>query len=401
MDGKSMIYRLENLLDEDSSATWLDDRTSYANLWEAAKETVRRLRNLTAKQTIVTTADTINYQLNPDFLNLLNKSKDGRYYIRYMASGTDRMLYYRDYEDIKFSNYSKSYDTHQGTMTRSATTFQDTGQDFSDWEGTAGSTALYKIHVTHSGGDTEWAYLAAASTTTNTDDTVAVYSDQAMASTGWNGTSGTPVAYSIEKVSTQTILNCFSLRDKQSLNTQVTGTATSAGAASGGKALLTDTSALFWTTDKVWPGDTAHNTTDGSDGIVLSVESTTTAYCALFGGTDNDFTSSDAYVIQPQGRVELILDPPPMNSGDIIEVTYVASPPPVYDDYGVYRFRQHVCEAIVKYAAWLYKYRDSEPDFGDKFYVAWDKAVRDESSDLNPYLKERRLRVNLKRRYGR
>ena len=396
-----MIYRLENLLDEDSSATWLDDRTSYANLWEAAKVTTRRLQNLTAKQTIVTTADTINYQLNPDFLKLLNRSNDGRYYIRYMASGTDRMLYYNDYDNIRFRNYSKSYDTNQSTMTRTATTFKDIGQDFSDWETANGSTAAYKIMVTHVGGDTEWGYIGDASTGTNTDDTITVYSDQGTTSTGWNGTSGTPLAYTIEKVSTQTIPTCFSLRDKQTLNTQVTGTATSDGDASGGKALLTDTSGVFWTTDYVWPGDTVHNTTDGSVGVLLSVESTTTAYCALFGGTDNEWDSSDAYVIQPQGRVELILDPPPKNSGDVMEIYYVASPPPVYDDYGVYRFRQHICEAIVKYAAWLYKYRDSEPDFGDRFYVQWDKAVRDESSDLNPYLKERRLKVSFKRRYGR
>ena len=401
MDGKTLLYRLRNLVDEDSAATWLDDRTSYDFLWEAAKTTTRRLGNLTAKQTFVTTADTPNYQLNADFLNLLNRSNDGRYFIRYMASGTDTMLYFRDYEEIRFSNYYKSYDTNQSTMTRAATTFKDIGQDFSDWETEAGETAVYKIMVTHNNGDTEWAYIGDASTGTNTDDTITVYSDQGTTSTGWNGTSGTPISYSIEKVSTQTIPECFSLRDKQALNTQITGTATSAGATSAGECTLTDTSGVFYTTDYVSPGDTIHNTTDASVGIVLEITATTALKCALFGGTDDDFTSADAYVIQPQGRVEVILDPPPKNSGDVVEIWYVASPPPVYSDYRTYRFRQHVVEAIVKYAAWLYKYRDSEPDFGDRFYVAWDKAVRDESSDLNPYLKERRLRVNLKRRYGR
>ena len=401
MDGKTMLYRLRNLLDEDSAATWLDDRTSYDFLWEAAKTTVRRLGNLTAKQTINTVADQVNYELNANFLSLLNRSRDGRYLIRYTSDGNDNFLYYDDYENIRFRNYSKTYDTHQSTMTRNATTFVDIGQDFSDWETAAGSTAAYKIMVTHQGGAEEWAYIGDASTTTNDNDTITVYSDQGTTSTGWNGTSGTPVAYRIEKVSTQTIPSCFSLRDKQTLNAQVTGTATSDGDASGGRALLTDTSGVFWTTDKISPGDTVHNTTDGSVGVVLSIESATTAYCALFGGTDNEWDSSDAYVIQPQGRLEIILDPPPKDASDIIEVHYIRSPAPVYHDYGTYGFRQHVIEGTIRYAAWLYKYRDSEPDFGDRFYVQWEKMIRDESHNLNPYLRERKYKVNFKRRYGK
>ena len=250
MDGKNLLYRLRNLLDEDSSGTWLDDRTSYDYLWESAKATVRRLKNLTGKQTITTIADQENYELNADFLELLNKDRAGRYFIRYISGGTDNFLYYNDYEEVRFRNYGKTYDTHQSTLTRNATTFVDIGQDFSDWETAAGSTAAYKIMVTHQGGAEEWAYIGDASTTTNTDDTITVYSDQGMTSTGWNGTSGTPVAYRIEKVSTQTIPSAFSLRDKQTLNSQITGTATSAGAATGGRSLLTDTSAVFYTTDK-------------------------------------------------------------------------------------------------------------------------------------------------------
>jgi len=408
MDGKTLLYRLRNLVDEDSAATWLDDRTSYDYLWEAAKTTTRRLKNLTAKQTIETIADQTNYELNADFLSLLNTSNDGRFFIKYTSTASDYFLYYRDLEKIRFNDYLKTYDTHQGTnavQTRNATTFVDTTQDFSDWETEAPGTAVYKILVTNYGGSEQWAYLGDASTTTNANDTIAVYTDQGLTTTGWSGNNATPVMYRILKVSTQEIPDCFSLQDSSALNTQITGTATSDGDASGGKSLLTDTDAVFWTPspsgDEASPGDPIHNTTDGSSGIVLSIYDGDKAYCALFGGTDNEWDTDDAYVIQPQGRVEIVLDPPPKNSLDMIEVWYVASPPPVYDDYGTYRFRQHVVEAIVKYAAWLYKYRDSEPDFGDKFYVQWDKAVRDESSDLNPYLKERRLRVNLKRRYGR
>jgi hypothetical protein len=206
----------------------------------------------------------------------------------------------------------------------------------------------------------------------------------------------------VENVSTSLIPHAFSIRNEEDLSSQVTGTATSDGNATGGKALLTDTSGLFWTTDVVKPGDTIHNTTDGSDGVVLSIESATTLYCALFGGTDNEWDTDDAYVIQPQGRIELFLDPPSSTSGHIIDLQYVVIPAPVYDDYGVYPFRQHLNEAILRYAAWLYKYRDSEPKFGDAFYTQFDGLVRREAQDLNPYIKKRAWGVNLKRNhYGK
>ncbi len=397
MDGKNLLRRLEQLLDEESTGTWLDDRTSYDYLWEGAKECSRRLKNLTASQQIITVENQANYTLNADFMKLYMLNRQDRYFIKYSKGANNTFIYFNDMEDIRFRDSIRTYDINQGTLTRNATTFQDTGQDFSDWEIAAPDTALYTITVTNADGTEEWAFCADASTTTNTDDTVAVYSDKALTSTGWNGTSGTPSYYKIENVSAQETPSCFSVRPKDALFSQITGTATSAGDAAGGKALLTDTSAVFLTTDYASPGDTIHNTTDGSDGIILSIESATTAYAALFGGTDYEWDSIDAYVVQPQGRVELILDPPPSTSGHIIDIPYVKIPAPVYDDYGIYPFRQHVNEAVVRYAAWMYKYRDVEPNFGDMLYVQYDRLVRQEAKDLNPYIRKRRWKVSFKK----
>lgn len=190
----------------------------------------------------------------------------------------------------------------------------------------------------------------------------------------------------------------FSIRDKQDLYSQITGTATSTGTASGGECTLTDTAGLFTTTDYVNAGDTIHNTPDDSHGVVLSITGANDLVCALFGGTNNVWEEEDAYVIQPQGRLELILDPPPDDADDTVRVQYIERPQPVYSDYGAYRFRDINMEAIIKYAAFLYKYRDSEPNFGDALYKWWDKQVRDEMYHLNPMVKERRWGVNLKRR---
>ncbi|MFH1562852.1 MAG: hypothetical protein ABIF11_05480 [Nitrospirota bacterium] len=397
MDGSDYLRRLRQLLDEETTGTWLDTRTSYDNLYEGSKEFNDRTRTLTDFQKIQTVAEQENYVLKSNFSRLFMMNNN-RYFIRYSNGSSDSPLYYKDYQDIAFSNYSRTYDINQSTMTRATTTFKDIGQDFSDWETAAPGTAIYKIIVTHTSGDIEWAYIGDASTGTNTDDTITVYSNIGLTSTGWTGTSGTPLLYEIKKVSTSTMPGSFSIRDKRKLYSQITGTATSDGAASGGECTLTDTSGLFLTTDYTNKGDVIYNTGDGSSGVVLSITTTTALKSALFGGTNNDWTSTDPYVIQPQGRLELIIDPPPKTAGHIITLEYIARPDPVYSDYGSYKFRDQNMEAIIKYAAWLYKYRDSEPNFGDAFFQWWDRVVRREAANINPHLNQRKWKVNFKAR---
>ena len=176
---------------------------------------------------------------------------------------------------------------------------------------------------------------------------------------------------------------------------QVTGTATSAGAASGGECILTDTAADF--TD-VEAGAIVHNTTDGSDGVVLEKNSTTSLDTALFGGSDNDWSSSDAYVIQPQARYQIFLDPPPSTADYTLTVHYIQQPAPVYADYRAYRFSDQYKEPLVKYAAWLYKYRDKDTDFGDAWYRFWDMSIGRVGYSINRAQKPLGFKVNLKKR---
>lgn len=188
----------------------------------------------------------------------------------------------------------------------------------------------------------------------------------------------------------------FTITDNATLPTRLTGTASSAGALSGGQATLTHATANF-VTGKVSPGDQVHNTTDGSDGIVLSVTSATALVTALFGGTENDWDSSDAYVIQPQARWKLILDPPPSTSSYTVTVPYVQMPDPVYSDYGRWRIPDGAHMTIVQYAAFLYKYRDREPQYGDQLYKWFEQGVRRWGAKVNEGIKAKdRLKVNLK-----
>jgi hypothetical protein len=187
----------------------------------------------------------------------------------------------------------------------------------------------------------------------------------------------------------------FTIVDDNTLDSQATGTCTSAGALSGGQATLTDSAADF---SDVSAGDIIHNTTDGSMGIVLSKTSSTVLVTALFGGTDNDWDSSDAYVIQPQGRLQLKFDPPPSTASHTLTVHYIQRPKPVYSDYGVFRFQPQHMDAIIKYAAFNYKYRDQEPNFGDALYRHWDMQTRRASNSLGKSIGNKRINVSFKAR---
>lgn len=184
----------------------------------------------------------------------------------------------------------------------------------------------------------------------------------------------------------------FSIIDS-SLPTRLTGTATSSGAASGGECTLTDSAADF---SDVGAGAIVHNTTDTAVGVVLSKTSTTALKTAMFGGTDNDWDSSDAYVIQPQARHQLIIDPPPSTANHTITLSYVQRPAPVYSDYGVYQFANP--SLLAKYAFFLYKYRDREPDFGDAMYRYWEAEVSKKGYSVNRAQRPNNWKVNFKKR---
>jgi hypothetical protein len=303
VDGKEALYKLRELLGEDADSAFLEDKTSYDYINEAAREFVIRTRCITASQDLTTVEDQRGYTLNADFMELYLMNKQNRHYVLYNdgSSSYSDFIYWKDYEDIILSD---------------------------------SQTSVLK------------------------PDKYTIVSD--------------PV-----------------------LDSQVTGTATSDGAASGGQCTLTDTAADF---SDVSAGDIVHNTSDGSDGIVLSKTSTTVLVVALFGGTTDEWTSTNAYVIQPQGRLQLRLDPPPSTAGHTVTVHYIQRPVPVYSDYGVFRFQPQHMEAIIKYAAYQYKFRDREPNFGHIYYQAFERQIRMSGNALNKTFKRNKITVNLRAR---
>lgn len=175
----------------------------------------------------------------------------------------------------------------------------------------------------------------------------------------------------------------FAIISKPALD-RITGTVTSTAAESSGESNLIDTTANF---TNVSVGDDVYNSTQGYIGIVLSKTGTTQLVTAMFNVSNttsnySGWTSSDGYVIQPAPRYQIYIDPPPSTTGHTITVPYIQKPSPVYSDIGSYNLMAEAEEAILKYAAWLYKYRDSQPNVGDAYYQYYDKAVR-ESKNLH------------------
>jgi hypothetical protein len=300
VDGKDLLRRLRQLLNEDTDSGWLDTETSYDYLYEAAKQIADRTGCLRSSQDITTVAEDDEYNLNPDFLRLYAKNRDNNYFIILDDDSNKHILTWKDYEDILYDNNTTS---------------------------------------------------------------VAI-----------------PTRFSIIDTSK---------------SDQITGTATSDGDASAGECTLTDTSADFTTVNA---GAIVHNTTDGSDGVVLSKTSTTALVVALFGGTGNDWDSSDAYVIQPQSRYQIYLSPPPSTADYTLTVPYIQQPAPVYSDYGIYRFPDQYKEPMIKYAFWLYKYRDTDPDLGDAMYKFWDMEMSRAAHSINRGQRPGGFKVNFKKR---
>lgn len=201
--------------------------------------------------------------------------------------------------------------------------------------------------------------------------------------------------YQANNTSDSSIPTNFSIVDKTTMTDNITSTATSAGASSGGQCTLTDSTAPF---ANVTAGDIVHNTTDGSDGVVLSITSSSALVTALFGGTNNDWSRSDSYVLVLQPRKQVYLDPPSLTSGHSLYFDYIQRPDPVYSAYGRYRVPDVYMPAIIKFAAWLYRYRDRDPNFGDAWYKAWDMQLRKAKSLEDRAPKGDTFGVNFKKR---
>jgi hypothetical protein len=189
----------------------------------------------------------------------------------------------------------------------------------------------------------------------------------------------------------------FTIKDVTTAVANVTGNASAGGALVNGEATLTDASiATKFAT--IAAGDLVHNTTSAYHGIVISKTSSTALVTAMFdeNGDAKAWDLADAYIVVPQGRFALVVDPPSLTSLHTITVPYIKKPSPVFSPYRSYSFPLECKDAMVEYAAFKYKYRDREPSFGDKFYQWFDKEVKDISKQTRHSLNRGGFTMNMK-----
>ena len=307
MDGKLLQYQLNKILNEGETSSFIDTRTSYDYLYQAACELSRLLQTLTGTQTITTVAGQTTYDINAD------------YYCQYI------------------------HDTES------------------------------KFFVTFDNGS---------------DDDSNMYFRDAAALLGDGITD------------TRTVLNTYTIMTAD-LPDRVTGTATESSEAEHGQATLTDSAADF---SDIEAGDLVYNVDDESSGVVLAKVSDTALTTALFGGSlrdgdvKNGWWDSDEYYIHPQSRKQMVLGEIPYAAGYEITLNYIKKPAPVYSDIGRYNFDQTFTAALTKYASFLYKFRDAEPNFASNFLAMWEREVRLARAHEDRTLNRKGYRVNFKKR---
>ncbi len=379
MDGLTLLRDLRIALQEPSGGTWLDTRYSYDCLYAAAITTAERTNILTTITSITTVASQASYTLPGDFLKLYLMDDQNRRFIKYSNGTSIYFIYESSYDSIYLGNNTTSYTF---TVTSANATigaiYSNNGQQFTVLSTIVGQTTL---------------------TTTGSNNP-----ESSGTLTKVSGTGDATITFSALTLASSVLIpSSFIIRDAGAI-TQITGSVSSAGTLSNGTTALNKTGETF-ITKGVTAGDLVHDTTDASSGVVVTVDSEIKLTCCLFDGTNNYFSYSagpatDVYIINPQGRFQITFDPPPSTAGHTITVPYVQRPSPVYSSYYRYRFPFDWRDLLVSYAAWKYKYRDREPDFGDRLYKFWDARVRQVGHSSNEVQRRTRFNVNLNKSSG-
>lgn len=144
----------------------------------------------------------------------------------------------------------------------------------------------------------------------------------------------------------------FAIHPAATADAALTGSASADGALVSGEAVLTDAAATFTAT--VSARDVVINTSRNSSGIVLQVVSDTQVKCALFPEGLQSWRSGDGYLIQPEARLQVVMEAPSADSGHVFTLPYIAQPAPVYSDLGSWRLDDTAGRAIAYEAAYLY-----------------------------------------------
>lgn len=100
MDGRELIYNFRQLLGEESTSTFLDNKSIYTFLNEGATEVAEKTGVLHAEQSITTVADQTAYNLNANYLGLRLKDDNGNWIIKYNDGTNNSFPTFKRYDDV-------------------------------------------------------------------------------------------------------------------------------------------------------------------------------------------------------------------------------------------------------------------------------------------------------------
>ena len=300
MEGYTLLRTIREMLNETSTGTFLNDRTSYEYVYSAVQDFNLKTHYMTNVQTINVIAGKSEYDLNADFVDMALMDSYNRKFIKCTSGGSDTFVFSRDYASVVMENSSTS--------------------------------------------------------------------------------SPIPVSYSIVDNSTQD-----TLEGTASIVSNGTGESYVYGAS------LDVTSAQA--------GDYIHCTTTGNDGVIVVNKAVAPpgylTACIFSDGTPSNGTNTGAFIIVKQPRFKLVLSPTP-SANSTITVPYIQRPDPVFSPYRAYRLPFNYMLPIVQFAAFLYKYKDRDPNYGDSFFKYYDGFVRKISAEMRRAIPGKQgIRVNL------
>jgi hypothetical protein len=382
MIGIDYLSRMSQLLnDSHPSGYWMDKKLSFDLLFEAAKDMQKELQSLHSSQTVTMVPGQTNYALHPSFMGVSIVDEYGDKLVKfYDGVANTSWLSWEDYSDIIYENNTTSVriPSGYGLIDRTLATQ---------------ITSTVTSTTTASGGESNLVNTSAGTTFADICPGDVVYNvTQSLIGVVLSRTSATILKTAMFDVSASnssygawTSGDTYIIQPAPRFDLVINPPPT-------GVELLTIDSTP---TPAVWAaGSTLTGATSTETCVVISKVTATTYLVESRSGT---FTDGEVISDGTNSR-DCGAGYPTFTGQQTVTVNFLQRPDPVYSDYGSYRFATGYEEALIKYACWLYKYRDLTPDMADKFYTFYDIQLRKAKNIHNKAVGKVGFKVNLIKR---
>ncbi len=152
----------------------------------------------------------------------------------------------------------------------------------------------------------------------------------------------------------------------------ITGTTTSNATPNNGEVQLVSASGNFSSSLIGGAVHVTHNSVT-YNGYVVEYVSPTVLVVATQPSTS--ISAGDPYVISPPPTNIITFYPTPSENFDL-PISYYHTLPPIYSPFRSIPIPQDLLIPIACYICWLYKYKDREPVYGDKYFLIFESGIR-------------------------